>query len=210
MTAAQIVLWRHGQTEFNATHRWQGQLDVPLDEVGYAQVEFAAVELAATGPVRLVSSDLKRAIATAEALARCTGLDIEQDLALREVDAGDWEGLNRAEIIERWPGDFAAWRGGEDIAIGGGERRSEVGRRAAGAIERHAAATPDDGLLVVVSHGMALRMGLLNLLGLPMQHVAVLGSLANSHWAWVERGRTGWSLHRYNVGPPGGGSGAEG
>ena len=210
MTAGRVVLWRHGQTTFNAEARWQGQQDVPLDDVGVAQARAAAAALAEHKPARIVSSDLSRAADTAAALSEVTGVSVEHDLALREVYAGRWEGLVAPAIEERWPDEFAAWRGGDDVAIGGGERRSEVGERATTAIERHAAACDDDAVLVVASHGMALRMAVLGLLGVPVTRWAALGPLGNAHWATLGRGRSGWFLAEYNVGAAGAGTGAEG
>jgi probable phosphoglycerate mutase len=84
------------------------------------------------------------------------------------------------------------------------------GGRAAAAVERHAAACDEDGVLVVTSHGMALRMALLTMLGMPAAQWTVLGSLGNTHWASLGRGRSGWFLAEYNVGVPGARRGVEG
>ncbi len=210
MTARQVVLWRHGQTTYNAEARWQGQLDVPLDDVGTAQVTTAAATLAGRRPTRIVSSDLRRAADTAAALAGLSDVTVEHDAALREVHAGRWEGLVRAEIQEQWPDELAAWQRGDDVAIGGGERRSEVGARVAAAIERHAGSCDDADVLVIASHGMALRSALLRILGIPADRWDVLGHLGNTHWASLGRGRSGWFLAEYNVGVPGARRGVEG
>lgn len=210
MSAARVVLWRHGQTGHNAADRFQGQLDVPLDDVGRRQAHRAAEMLRGLAPTRIVSSDLSRAADTAAALAALTGLVVETDAALRELFAGQWQGLTRAEIESRWPQEFAAWRGGDDVPVGGGERRSEAGRRAAAAIGRHAAATPDGGVLVVTGHGGALRGAMLHLLALPLAAWSAFGGLANTHWALLVPRGTGWSLAEYNVGPHGAHVGSEG
>ena len=85
MTARTVVLWRHGRTAYNATARLQGQVDIPLDEVGRWQADEAAAWLEARfHPQRIVSSDLGRAVATAEALAGRCGVDVELDDRLRE------------------------------------------------------------------------------------------------------------------------------
>ena len=84
MTAARIILWRHGRTDWNVIDRFQGQADIPLDDVGSAQALRAAEVLAAYRPSRLYSSDLSRCYQTAEMLAQRTGLDITTDKRLRE------------------------------------------------------------------------------------------------------------------------------
>jgi probable phosphoglycerate mutase len=210
VSAARVVLWRHGQTGHNAADRFQGQLDIELDDVGRAQAARAAEMLLGLGPSRIVSSDLKRATATAAALAELTGLDVETDPDLREINAGAWQGLLREEIQARWADDFAAWLHGDDVAIGGGERRSEVAERAATAIEKHAASTADGGTLVITAHGGALRGAMLRLLGLPIEAWGRLGGLGNTHWALLHRRLDGWTLAEYNVGPHGAHVGSEG
>ena len=74
-----LVLWRHGRTEWNAQHRFQGQTDVPLDEVGQAQAHRAAEVLARLEPTTIVASDLLRTRQTAAALAQVTGLTVQHD-----------------------------------------------------------------------------------------------------------------------------------
>lgn len=210
MSASRVVLWRHGQTGHNASDRFQGQLDVPLDEVGREQATRAARLLAVLEPAAIVSSDLSRAADTAAALGVLTGLPVATDPDLRELHAGAWQGLLRSEIESRWPEDFTAWRRGDDVPVGGGERRSDVARRAAAAIERHAEATVDGGVLVVVAHGGALRAAMLVLLGLPIEAWGRFSGLANTHWALLDRRSSGWSVAEYNVGLHGAHVGTEG
>lgn len=98
-----ILLVRHGESEWNAAGRWQGQADPPLTELGRRQAKAAA---AAIGAVDLVAaSDLQRARLTAEIIAGELDVGpVRIDPDLRERDAGAWSGLTRAEIHERWPG----------------------------------------------------------------------------------------------------------
>ncbi|SDQ05283.1 histidine phosphatase family protein [Quadrisphaera sp. DSM 44207] len=201
MSAARVVLWRHGRTASNAAGRFQGQLDVPLDGVGREQARRAAAVLARLEPARLVASDLSRAADTAQALADLVDLPVLTDPDLRELHAGVWQGLLAREIREGWPQMHAAWRGGEDVAVGGGERRSDVGRRVAAAVRRHAEATADGGTLVLASHGGAVRAGVLELLGLPAGSWPRLGGLANCRWAVLAAREDGWSLTGYDLGP---------
>ena len=209
MTAVRVVLWRHGQTGHNAANRFQGQLDVALDDVGRAQAARAAGMLVRLGPTRIVSSDLSRAAETAAALSQLTGLEVETDPELRELHAGAWQGLLQEEIEDRWPAEFAAWRRGDDVPIGGGERRSDLAVRVSAAVERHTEQTEDGGVLVVTAHGGALRAGMLRLLGLPIETWGRFVGLANTHWALLDRRASGWSVLEYNVGPHGAHIGVE-
>jgi len=203
VSPAQVVLWRHGQTTWNAEGRWQGHTDVPLSELGEQQVRGAAAVLAERGPVRVVSSDLVRASATAGALALAADLPVALDPRLREVFGGDWQGLRRTEIESGWPELHAAWLAGEDVPPGGGERRTAAGARVVAAVEEHAAPLADDEVLVVVGHGGALGAALLQLLGLPREAAPVLTGLRNARWTSLLRGGTGpvpWRLLEHNAG----------
>ncbi|MFG1698899.1 histidine phosphatase family protein [Nonomuraea sp. NPDC049309] len=189
-----IVCLRHGQTLWNVEQRFQGHSDIPLDETGIAQAERAASLLAALRPTMIVSSDLQRAHVTAQALGRLVGLDVAIDKDLRERGGGEWEGLTRDEIAARWPEEYAAWE------APGGEPVTEVAARVANAMRRWAARLDDDGLLVVASHGAALRLGICELLGLPEQLWPAIGGLGNCSWSVLQEGRRGWRLLEHNAG----------
>ena len=188
------MLWRHGQTVWNAEHRFQGQTDIDLDETGVAQAERAARLLAALRPSAIVASDLRRAAATAAPLARLTGLEVSYDKDLRERSGGLWEGLSDPEIRARYPAEHAAWAPPE------GETSAAVAHRAGGALERITEAASPGDLVVVVSHGAALRLGMSLLLGLPEDSFGVLGPLANCAWSVVEQRRQRWRLLEHNAG----------
>lgn len=197
-----MLLLRHGRTASNHEGRWQGQLDVPLDDVGREQARASASRLGTLvgelgGPVRLVSSDLSRACATAEPLAARLGVPLELDPRLRETDVGVWQGLTGAEIIERWPEEYEAWQSGRDVALGGAERRSDAGVRAAACIVELDAAQ-DGGTLVCVSHGAALRGAICELLGFGWRGTAGFQAMGNAHWTTMRRGPRGWRLETYN------------
>jgi probable phosphoglycerate mutase len=179
-----------------------------LDEVGVEQARRAAQTLAGLRPTHIVASDLTRAHDTALQLAGLTGLAVRIDPGLRETFAGQWQGKTRAEIQARWPQEFAAWGGDSNLRPGGGETRLEVAARVTAAIERALADVPDDGTLVVASHGGALRAALGSLLGLaPAQWVA-LGVLSNAQWSVLvelddsvpRSAGLRWRLHEYNAG----------
>jgi glucosyl-3-phosphoglycerate phosphatase len=189
-----LVLWRHGQTRWNVEGRFQGQTDIPLDDVGQQQAERAARLLAALQPSAIFSSDLVRATATAAPLARLTGLPVTLDKELRERYGGLWEGLNDADIRARYPVEHSQWRPPE------GETSAAVADRAVAAMERIADTLTPGALAVVVSHGAALRLGAARLLGLPEELWGVVGPLANCAWSVLSRRRGKWRLIEHNAG----------
>ena len=173
---------------------------MPLDDVGVVQAERAARDLATLGPDRIVSSDLSRALATAQTLADLVGLTVESDESLRETYAGRWQGLVRPEIVALDPDIFASWAAGANVRPGGGESRTEVAARVSDAVRRHAALLPSGGTLVVATHGGAARSGIGALLGLPVEHWTVLGGLVNCAWSVLEEQSEGrWRLVEHNA-----------
>lgn len=197
------MLWRHGRTAWNDEGRFQGQLDVPLDDVGRAQAAHAARVLAAFPPSAVVSSDLGRARETAAALAAITGLTPTLTPGLRETDAGQWQGRLLAEIVAADGERFGAWRRGADVRAGGGETRSEIAVRAVTAITAALAEVPDGEVLVAVTHGGTARATIGRLLGLPVASWIALGGLANCSWSVLEESdvvAAGWRLGEHNAG----------
>jgi probable phosphoglycerate mutase len=171
-----LVLWRHGQTAYNAENRFQGQTDIPLNETGLEQAAVAARYLAALEPDAIFSSDLGRAVQTAGALARLTGLSVKLDADLRERNGGSWEGLTNAEIRERYPEAYASWVPPD------GESAGEVADRASAAMLR-----------------IADAMGLARVLGIP-DGARILGPFGNCRWSVASRGKARWRLLEHNVG----------
>ena len=194
MKNIRLVLWRHGQTIWNAERRFQGQTDIELDETGKAQAERAARLLTGLSPTMIVSSDLSRAASTAAYLARLTGLAVTNDKDLRERHGGCWEGLTDSEIRERYPTEHANWLPPD------GEPSDAVADRVVAALRRTADALGNGGLAVVVSHGAAIRLGISRLLGLPEDLFTVLGPLANCSWSVLGTRRGRWRLLEHNAG----------
>ncbi|MFB7515103.1 histidine phosphatase family protein [Streptomyces sp. NPDC056144] len=195
-----IVLWRHGQTSWNLERRFQGSTDIELTEDGVAQARRAARLLAALRPDAIVSSDLKRAAATAAELSALTGHTVAHDSALRETYAGEWQGLTHDEIVARYGEEYAAWKRGEPVRRGGGELETEVADRAAPVVLEHADKLPENGTLVVVSHGGTIRTTIGRLLGLEAHHWEGLGGLSNCCWSVLGEGARGWRLMEHNAG----------
>lgn len=208
LSRRKIVVWRHGQTAYNAERRYQGHADVALDDVGRAQAARAARLLAGLSPSAIVSSDLVRARTTAEELARLTGLTVGTDKRLREIDVGAWQSLTFDEVAVRFPDEVAQWRDGHEGRRGGGETLVEVGERAVDAVLEALQKISDGETLVVATHGAAGRALVASLIGLPTSNWRALGSLANCCWSVlgeVEKGaeseRTAsWRLLEHNAG----------
>lgn len=199
-----IVFWRHGRTMWNAEHRFQGQMDIPLDETGHAQAARAAAELALLRPDVIITSDLERARITAGYLAQLTGVEVVTDQDLRETFAGEWQGLTRGQLQERFADELARWSSGSDIRPGGGETRIEVAARMVAAVDRALLRTPREGTLVVATHGGSARAAIGALLDLPTEHWAALGVLTNCAWSVLTENSSGfgppWRLQEYNAG----------
>jgi glucosyl-3-phosphoglycerate phosphatase len=199
VTAERVVVLRHGRTASNHTRTWQGQLDVPLDEVGRLQAKGAVQVLRELGPAAIVSSDLARAWDTANVLGAALDLPVTADPRLREIDVGRWAGRTAEEIVAAGDGEvLASWRRGDDVAVGGAERPSGLGRRGAAALREHAD-TMSAGVLVVVAHGALIRASVLTLLGVQQDRWQCLGSLGNCAWGVLAPGRPWWRLLQWGL-----------
>lgn len=198
MTPRRVLLWRHGRTSWNVEHRFQGQSDPPLDEVGRVQAVVAARLLAAYAPDALVSSDLRRAVQTARPLADLVGLPVALDARLRERSLGGWEGLTRDEVGRRHPEEYAHWLAGREDRQDGSEPRAVLAARALAGLD---AAEGDTVVLVTHSATAIALTG--RLLGLPVEGWRAVGPLANGRWSELTRDEHGWRLRAHNVGPLG-------
>jgi probable phosphoglycerate mutase len=188
MTIRRLVLLRHGQTEYNAASRMQGQLDTPLSDLGRDQAVAAAEVLAKRQPLLIVSSDLRRALDTATALSERSGLPVTVDTRLRETHLGDWQGMTHLEVDAAAPGARLAWRDDARWAPHGGESRVDVAARSMPLIEELVAAQPEWGVdeperpVVLVAHGGLIAALTAALLELPVDNWPVLGGMGNASW----------------------------
>ena len=144
-----LLLVRHGQSEWNAEGRWQGQADPPLTDLGELQAVEATNRL--DGIDAVWASDLVRAARTAELVARELGVAVMVDTRWRERHAGEWQGHTRAEIEAHWPGYLAEGRRPPSW-----EPDAEVVERALDACTAIAAAHLGQAVLVV-THGGIVR-----------------------------------------------------
>jgi broad specificity phosphatase PhoE len=169
-----VLLVRHGQSEWNAEGRWQGQADPALSDRGRLQAREAALAVGAVDAIW--ASDLQRAAETAAIIAEGIGVGpVIVDPDLRERDAGEFSGLTRAEIEARFPGYLA-----DERRPPGWESDEHLLDRALRALHRVAAAAPG-GDVLVVTHGGLIYV-LEGHLGAPFARIA------NTEGRWIEVG----------------------
>ena len=155
MIATRIVAIRHGETDWNADSRLQGQLDIPLNAMGLYQASTLAEALRDEDLAVVYSSDLGRAWQTASALAVPLGLPLAPDTGLRERCFGVFEGCTYAEIELRWPDQARRWRQREiDFAPAGAESLRFFQQRCVTTIDRLAAAHVGQAIAVVCHGGV--------------------------------------------------------
>lgn len=170
-----IYLARHGQTAYNLERRFQGQMQVPLDQTGVAQAHDLAQRASAIDFAALWSSPLLRARETAEIVAARIGLPIREDARLMETDAGDWTDRSFAEIQAQTPALFDGFaKGDPGFAFPGGESFAAQGERVGAAI---AEIERDDLPALVVCHGVVIRIALFQRAG---QRVALAERVPNA------------------------------
>jgi probable phosphoglycerate mutase len=154
-----LYLVRHGETDWNATGRWQGHTDVPLNERGLQQARLLAQRLLDEG-VRfdaIYSSDLTRAYQTAWEIGSLLKVAVQLWPPLREIDMGAWSGLTREEIHARYPDEYTRLERGEDIRRGiNGETKAAMRQRVTHSVEAMVAQHPDE-TLALVTHGGPVR-----------------------------------------------------
>jgi len=151
-----VVAVRHGETDWNAEMRMQGQLDTALSARGRWQASRVAEALAGESIEAIFASDLVRAHDTAKAIAAVIDLPIATDTGLRERSFGIFQGYTYAEIDARWPADAARWRHHDPaFAPEGGESLVDFSARAVAAVTRIAERARGTTILVV-SHGGVL------------------------------------------------------
>ena len=195
-----LVLLRHGETDWNAAHRIQGQLNSELNETGLAQAAGVAPRIAAFDPSALWTSDLHRAARTAEIVGASCGLTPVPDERLREYGLGSLEGLTHDEYFAQDPDGFAVFRAAEWGALAEVEPPEEVAKRFVAALTDLVAALGPDGVGVAVAHGAAIRTGVVGWLGWPAAAARDFRALGNCAWVELEERDTGgWALAAYNL-----------
>ena len=180
-----MILLRHGETEYNATSRMQGQLDTVLSDRGVAQAHAAAKELRGHGISKIVSSDLMRAKHTADVVGADLGLPVGLDTRLRETHLGDWQGKTHSEVDNEHDGARAVWRTDASWAPPRGESRLEVAARAREVVDElmRDYRQWDDSAVLLVAHGGTIAALTASLLGFVVAQYPALKGLGNANTA---------------------------
>jgi len=180
-SSTRLILVRHGETDWNAEGRYQGQADPPLNARGREQARRVAQKLRDKGVDVIYSSPLKRALETAKAIADETGAPLFIEPRLMEINQGVWEGKHVSDIQREYPEIFRQWE--EDpwhTHIPGGETLQQVQERVYAAIddiiERHQGQT-----VVLVTHRTPIAMAKIRYQNLAPQLVRKI-ELPNTYW----------------------------
>ena len=162
-----LILVRHGETETNRLGKIQGVSQSPLNERGLKQAEAAARALDEEKPFALYASPLRRAVQTADAISKRTGIGIVTEHGLIEMDVGEFEGLTGRQLRERFPDVMRSWdEDAYSTLMPGGESLEIVSERAWETVARLADVHADE-TVVAVTHNFTIQMILCTALGMP-------------------------------------------
>ncbi|GHE44904.1 histidine phosphatase family protein [Vulcaniibacterium thermophilum] len=167
-----VLLARHGETPWNAEGRYQGQVDIPLSDVGLRQAQALGARLREVPIARAVCSPLSRARQTAELALGARDIPLTLDPGLMEIAHGTWEGLLASEIRERDPERMRAWREApHEVLMPEGESLQHVLDRAWPALARACDGLGPGDTLLVVAHDAVNRVLLCRIMGLPLSRL---------------------------------------
>lgn len=165
----ELIIARHGETDWNVGEVFRGRLDVGLNETGIAQAEALASYLADCAVEAVYSSPLKRALGTADAVASRRGLEVGIEQGLVDFDYGAWQGLTQQQVRERYPELYGRWlKEPHLVAMPDGESLDEVEQRARRAVDGVVAS--HHGTVALVSHRVVNKVLICSLLGLDNSH----------------------------------------
>lgn len=204
-----LILLRHGETEYNATRRMQGQLDTNLSERGIAQAHTAAKELRDLGIKKIISSDLTRARDTAGVVGDDLGVEVVVDKRLRETHLGQWQGKTHDEVDTAHDGARARWRSDATWAPPEGESRIDVAQRSRAVVDELLDTYDEWGnsAVLLVAHGGTIAALTASLLGLEVAQYPLFKGLGNANTSRLvamprvdDPAQTQWYLEAWNRG----------
>ena len=199
-----ILLLRHGETDWNLQGRCQGVADIDLNDTGRQQAREIAAALSAEKIHAIYSSDLKRAIQTAEIIGGAHRLEVAVDCDFRELDHGAFEGLTFADIRTSYPDFLERWRSAPaDLVVPGGERLVDVEKRAWKGIERVVQGHPANATVVVVSHNFPILTVLCRITGTPLNDYRAFRVAPCELHSISYDSKAGWSILQLGGGDDG-------
>jgi probable phosphoglycerate mutase len=194
--STKLCIIRHGETAWNAEHRVQGQLDIPLNDIGLKQAQAVGRALKGERFDAVYSSDLTRARQTAAPIAALLGMDLVLEKSLRERHYGIFERLTYAEVKVRYPEDYARFEAHDpEFAFRTGESLKDFSVRSISAISSIADRHPDQSILVF-THGGVLDQFYRHVTGTPLSTQRGFG-IPNAGLNRVERAAAGWQLRAW-------------
>lgn len=189
-----VYFVRHGETDYNAVNRIQGQTDIPLNEAGLLQAECAGKRLKSKHFDVIYSSDLNRAMVTAQKIA--DGRKIIPDERLREWDLGHWQGKLMSEVRELYPEEVAVLGERVDIVVKDGESALQLRDRAAAFVTEIVRKHPGKEILCV-THGGFMRTFLMYAFGMEHYPKAQVDNTSFCCFSTADGGET-WQLVFWN------------
>jgi len=165
----EIILVRHGETEWNIKEIFRGRIDIELNETGIKQAELLAEYLSQVEMEAIYSSPLKRALKTAEVIASYHNLNVEIAPGLIDFDYGEWQGLPHQEVKNKYKELYAEWiKNPHRVKMPGGGSLNDVRRRAIGVVDN--IVSQYEGTIALVSHRVVNKVLICTLLGLDNSH----------------------------------------
>jgi broad specificity phosphatase PhoE len=165
----EIILVRHGETEWNTREIFRGRADVGLNETGTRQAELLARYLSRLKLTAVYASPLSRARKTAELICHHHKLTVAVTSGLTDLDYGRWQGLSHQEVKDRYPELYAEWlKQPQRVTMPDGEGLGDVRKRALRVVKR--AVARHEGTVALVSHRVVNKVLTCALLGLDNAH----------------------------------------
>ncbi|ADU97305.1 alpha-ribazole phosphatase [Thermovibrio ammonificans] len=172
-----IILVRHGKTVWNAEGRYQGKMDIPLNEEGKEQARRVGEALKGFPVKAVYSSPLSRCRDTAAEIAKHHNLEVQVKEGFKEIDHGEWEGLLASEVEKKYPELLKLWRTRPaEVKMPGGESLRDVYDRAVKAFNEVVSSHSDEDLIVIVGHDATNKVLMCHLLGVDL----------NKFWAFKQ------------------------
>lgn len=188
MSVTELIVVRHGESNFNRERRWQGQSqDAILTDLGWRQAECCADALTRTPAAALFSSDLSRSMQTAVAIARATGLPIYPETRLREIDAGSWTNRMSDEVRAHEPERVQAWdKAPFTTCPTGGETLAQAQLRILEFVSERSPEYAGQSI-IIATHGAILQTLMAHAMGIPLDRLwldtpAANGAIVRLEW----------------------------